>query len=82
MANTRMKRVAREARSQETKTIRNEAVRIDTRLKIMLDIERIELRQVLEVASPNLQDFIFEKILFGIEGVEGNFLNFREDSEK
>ncbi|KAF9763575.1 hypothetical protein NGRA_1193 [Nosema granulosis] len=33
----------------------------------MLDVERVELRQVLEVASSDLQDFIFEKIYSGLK---------------
>ncbi|KAF9760607.1 hypothetical protein NGRA_3084, partial [Nosema granulosis] len=62
-----MKRVAGETRSQEARKIRNEAIRIDRRLRIMLETEKVELRKVLEVASPDLQDVIFEKFYSGFK---------------
>ncbi|KAF9742982.1 hypothetical protein NGRA_3599, partial [Nosema granulosis] len=67
MANTRDEREANESRSQEARRLLNEALRIEMRLKIMLNIERVKLRQVLEWASANLQDFIFEKFSFGLK---------------
>lgn len=65
MANTGMKREASESRSQEARMLEKEAVRIDMRLKFMLGVENVEWRQVLEVASPDLQDYIFKNFYSG-----------------
>lgn len=58
MANTRNEREASEYCIQEARRLLNEVLRIDMRVKIMLNVERVVLRQILEWASDKL------KILF------------------
>ncbi|KAF9760811.1 Retrovirus-related Pol polyprotein from transposon opus, partial [Nosema granulosis] len=82
MANTRDEREASESRSQEARRLLNEALRIEMRLKIMLNIERVELRQVLEWASADLQDFIFEKFSFGLKEWEGILEELEKKAKK
>ncbi|KAF9761625.1 hypothetical protein NGRA_2509 [Nosema granulosis] len=65
MANTRNQRGKSASRSQEARIIVKEAVRIDMGLKIMLEVDKVELRQVLEWASDGLQEYIFEFFLVG-----------------
>ncbi|KAF9756151.1 Retrovirus-related Pol polyprotein from transposon 17.6, partial [Nosema granulosis] len=82
MANTRNQREASESRSQEARKLLNEAVRIDMRLRIMLEVERVDLRQVLEWASVDLQDFIFEKFLVGLRNWEEILKELQEKTKK
>ncbi|KAF9752790.1 hypothetical protein NGRA_3402, partial [Nosema granulosis] len=81
MANTRNQSETSASRSQEARTIVKEAVRIDMRLKIMLEVDKVELRQVLEWALDGLQDYIFEKFLVGYKQWDEIFEEIKKRSK-
>ncbi len=67
MANTRIMRVARETRSQEAKMMLKKALRLEMRIKFVYGCDEVELVKVVEIASSNLQDYIFENFLHGVK---------------
>ena len=67
MANTRNMRETSESRGQVANKLLQEAKRIEARIMIMEDTVTINIKQVIQVASCELQEYIFEKFSMGIK---------------
>ncbi len=62
-----MEYTARETRSQEARMLLKEALRLDMRIKLVYGCDEVELGKVVEIASSDLQDFIFENFSHGVK---------------
>ncbi|KAF9760587.1 hypothetical protein NGRA_3103 [Nosema granulosis] len=81
MTNTRIKRVAGEPRSQEARMLLKEALKVEMRIKLLYECDKVELRKVVEIASSDLQDYIFEKFSRGLKDWDGIVEQLKKDEE-
>ncbi|KAF9761104.1 hypothetical protein NGRA_2852 [Nosema granulosis] len=81
MANTRIKRVTAETRSQGARILLKEALRVEMCIRLMHECEKVELRNVVKVASVYLPDYIFEKFSSGFKDWDKILGELRKDEE-